>query len=124
MGVDIFAKIQNVVAYGLIISLAVMGVIGALGLGTGEMVSQPSNLAGSFTDTFGLLGLAFFLFLGCEFVIPISKNRSTKECLNHQTITLISRASKVMLKILQLGFSITQTKNFQMSKKRHLVCPP
>lgn len=74
MGVDIFAKIQNVVAYGLIISLAVMGVIGALGLGTGEMVSQPSNLAGSFTDTFGLLGLAFFLFLGCEFVIPISKN--------------------------------------------------
>lgn len=73
-GVDIFAKIQNVVAYVLIGSLVIMGLIGALGLGSGEMVSQPSNLAGSFTDTFGLLGLAFFLFIGCEFVIPISKS--------------------------------------------------
>lgn len=74
MGVDIFAKIQNVVAYGLILSLNAMGIIGMFGLGTGEQVSQPANLAGSFTDTFGLLGLAFFLFLGCEFVIPISKS--------------------------------------------------
>ena len=33
--------------------------------------------------------------------IPIPKKGSTKECSNHQTITLISYASKVMLKILQ-----------------------
>jgi len=73
-GVDIFAKIQNVVAYVLIGSLVIMGAIGALGIGTGTQVSQPANLAGSFGDTFGLLGLAFFLFIGCEFVIPISKS--------------------------------------------------
>ncbi len=74
MGVDIFAKIQNVVAYVLIGSLIVMGVIGTIGLGSGDIVEQPMNLAGSVTDTFGLLGLAFFLFIGCEFVIPIAKN--------------------------------------------------
>ena len=73
-GVDLFAKIQNVVAFVLIGSLIVMGIIGTFGLGTGEMVEQPANLAGSFTDTFGLLGLAFFLFIGCEFVIPIAKS--------------------------------------------------
>lgn len=73
-GVDIFAKIQNVVAYVLIGSLILMGVIGMLGLGTGTIVEQPANLATSFTDTFGLLGLAFFLFIGCEFVIPIAKS--------------------------------------------------
>ena len=33
-------------------------------------------------------------------LIPISKKGSTKECANHQTIALISHASKVMLKIL------------------------
>ena len=33
--------------------------------------------------------------------IPIPKKGSTKECLNHQTIALISYASKVILKILQ-----------------------
>ena len=32
--------------------------------------------------------------------IPIPKKGRTKECTNHQTIALISHASKVMLKIL------------------------
>ena len=34
-------------------------------------------------------------------LIPIPKKGSTKECSNHQTITFISHASMVMLKILQ-----------------------
>ena len=73
-GIDMFAKVQNFVAYGLILSLIIMGIMGIVGLGTGEQVSQQMNLATSFSDSFGLLGLAFFLFIGCEFVIPISKN--------------------------------------------------
>ncbi|MBO5523787.1 MAG: APC family permease, partial [Roseburia sp.] len=74
MGIDMFAKVQNFVAYGLILSLVLMGLLGIFGIGTGEKVSQTMNLADSFSDSFGLLGLAFFLFLGSEFVIPISKN--------------------------------------------------
>lgn len=74
LGIDMFAKIQNVVVYGLIFSLVAMGLLGMFGLGTGQQVSQQMNLASSFTDTFSLLGLAFFLFIGSEFVIPISKN--------------------------------------------------
>ena len=35
-----------------------------------------------------------------QILIPIPKKGSTKECVNHQTIALISHASKVMLKIL------------------------
>ena len=34
-------------------------------------------------------------------LIPIPRKGSTKECLNHRTIVLISHASQVMLKILQ-----------------------
>mgnify|MGYP002518699938 CR=1 FL=1 len=74
LGIDMFAKIQNVVVYGLIFSLVAMGLLGIFGLGSGEKVQQPMNLEGSFSDTFSLLGLAFFLFIGSEFVIPISKN--------------------------------------------------
>ena len=33
-------------------------------------------------------------------LIPIPKKGSTKECADHQTLALISHASKVMLKIL------------------------
>ncbi len=74
MGIDMFAKIQNVVVYGLIFSLVIMGLMGILGMGSGKEVVQEMNLADSFSDCFGLLGLAFFLFIGSEFVIPISKN--------------------------------------------------
>ena len=35
-------------------------------------------------------------------LIPVPKKDSTKECANHQTIALISHASKVMLKILHV----------------------
>ena len=39
--------------------------------------------------------------------IPIPKKSNAKECSNYLTIALISHASKVMLKILQTGFSST-----------------
>ena len=39
--------------------------------------------------------------------IPIEKKGNSKECSNYYTIALISHASKVMLKILQAGFSNT-----------------
>lgn len=73
-GVDIFAKIQDVVAFVLIASLIIMGIIGAFGLGVGQVVDQPINNGTTITDSFGLLGLGFFLFIGCEFVIPIAKS--------------------------------------------------
>ena len=49
-------------------------------------------------------------------LIPIPKKGSAKECSNHQTVALISHASKIMLKDSRLGVSIMWTKNFQMSK--------
>ena len=71
-GVDMFAKIQNVVAYSLIGSLLIMAVMGACKIGTGTVIEQPAVLSSDFTDITSLCGLAFFLFIGCEFVIPIS----------------------------------------------------
>jgi len=40
---------------------------------------------------------------GLEKVIPIPRKGNTKECSNYHTIVLISKASKVMLKVLQAG---------------------
>ena len=46
--------------------------------------------------------------------IPILDKGDTKECLNYHTIALISHASKIMLKILQVR--LQQYLNFQMYK--------
>lgn len=71
-GVDMFAKIQDFVAYGLIASLFIMAVLGCIKIGTGSVVTQEAVLTSDFKDVTSFCGLAFFLFIGCEYVIPIS----------------------------------------------------
>ena len=73
-GVDVFVKVQDIVAYALILSLVAMGVMGALGIGTGEIVEQPEALASDFKSVTSLCGVAFFLFVGGEYVIPLNKS--------------------------------------------------
>ena len=73
-GVDMFAKIQNLVAFLLVGSMVVMGIIGALGLGTGQVVSQPASMSTNFSDIVSTTAVAFWLFIGAEYVIPISKD--------------------------------------------------
>ncbi len=73
-GVDMFAKVQSVVAYSLIVLMLGMGIIGIFGMGTGEVISQPYALSNDPGEMFSMVGLAFFLFLGCEYVIPIAKD--------------------------------------------------
>ena len=48
--------------------------------------------------------------------ILVSKKGNAKECWNYHTVALISQASKVMLKILQVRLDSTWTKNCQMFK--------
>ena len=67
---------------------------------------MPANLKNSAVAT----GLEKSVFI----LIPMKGN--AKECSNYHTIALISHASKVMLKILQAGFSNMWTVNFQMFK--------
>lgn len=71
-GIDMFAKIQNFVAYGMIISLMLIGVLGAIKINPSDIVVQPAVLSSHFLDVTGLCGTAFFLFIGCEYAIPIA----------------------------------------------------
>ena len=48
--------------------------------------------------------------------IPVLKKGNANECSNYPTIGIISHARKVMLKILQLSFNSTWTKNSWMFK--------
>ena len=73
-GVDMFAKIQDVVAFLLVGSMLVLGIIGMLGLGSGQEVVQPYNMASDFKGVVSMIAVAFWLFIGAEYVIPVSKN--------------------------------------------------
>lgn len=73
-GIDMFAKIQNLVAFLLVGSMVVMGIIGALGLGTGTQVDQPYYMASNLSEIVPMTAVAFWLFIGAEYVIPVSKD--------------------------------------------------
>lgn len=73
-GVDMFAKIQNIVAVLLIGSLVVLGIIGAVGLGTGVRVEQPYVTSTNASEIISMTAVAFWLFIGAEYVIPVSKD--------------------------------------------------
>ena len=72
-GVDMFAKIQDIVAFLLVGSLVAMGFIGMIGMGTGVKVDQPYVLEADFKNIAAMTAVAFWLFIGAEYAIPISK---------------------------------------------------
>ena len=72
IGVDKFAKVQDLVAFLLVGSMVLMGLIGIFKLGTGTVVSQPANMASSPSEVISMTAVAFWLFIGAEFAIPIS----------------------------------------------------
>lgn len=75
-GVDVFSKVQNVVVILLIGSMILFGILGSLGLGTGKFIpaaQQSAPAVSGFGPLMGLAALAFWLFIGVEFVIPVAK---------------------------------------------------
>lgn len=73
-GVDMFAKIQDIVAFLLVGSLVVMGFIGMIGVGTCPKVEQPMVPNFNIGTMVSMTAVAFWLFIGAEYAIPISKN--------------------------------------------------
>jgi len=73
-GIEFFAWLQIVLTAAMIGSLVVLGLIGLLGLGIGEPVPtsfETFNPMG--WGVLGLTALAFWLFLGLEFVTPLAE---------------------------------------------------
>ncbi|MHB8868582.1 MAG: APC family permease [Thermoleophilia bacterium] len=77
-GIKWFSSIQLVTAAAMILSLATLGIIGLLGLSSGEPVSGAFDTFnpmgwGLSSGIFSLVALAFWLFVGAEFVTPLAE---------------------------------------------------
>jgi amino acid transporter len=81
LGIDIFSKVQNVLAYSMIVALII---IGLSGLTTSETtgITTVSFLHGlQLTDSnvFSLVVLALFAFMGLEFICPLLEETKNPE---------------------------------------------
>ena len=78
-GIDLFAKVQDIVVYVMLGSMLFMGFLGIFGLGTGAQVDQPAVLSTDLGSILSMTGVAFWLFIGAEYAIPVSKNVKNAE---------------------------------------------
>jgi len=73
LGIDIFAKVQSVVAWTLMGSMLLLGLIGIIGAGTGAEVQQTFIMSDNqISSVLSLAPMAFWLFIGAEFIIPMA----------------------------------------------------
>jgi amino acid transporter len=75
-GVDIFSRVQNGVVALLILSMIVISILSFFELGTGKPVGNPGEpvAGGGLGSGLALTALAFWIFIGVEFVIPVAKD--------------------------------------------------
>ena len=73
-GVQVSTLVQSVIAAIMVTSLLALGLIGALGLGSGAEAAQPLVLDTDLSDILPLTTTAFWLFIGSEFIIPLGKD--------------------------------------------------
>lgn len=121
-GVDMFAKIQDLVAFLLVGSMLIMGIIGMFGLGTGAMVQQPYSMVSSWKEVVSMVAVAFWLFIGAEYVIPVSKNVKNAK----QNVPLGMMIGLVLICLVQsimvLGFhNYTPWSELEASAAPHLL---
>lgn len=108
MGVDIFAKVQNIVVVSLIGSLVLLGIISFFNLGTGHVITAAEQTAPVVTGISGyisLAALAFWLFIGIEFVIPMAKDLKNAK----RDVTLAMVLGIVMLFVVQAMLGVGMT---------------
>ena len=74
LGTDVFAKVQNLLAYSMAAVMLMVGISALLGLGNNvpEGVKSFGNFTGLTTNGFvGLIGLAIWMLIAEEFVCPL-----------------------------------------------------
>ena len=103
-GLDVFAKIQDFVAYLMVAVMLTMGLIGVLRLGTGTVVEQELVISGDASSVIGMSAMAFWLFIGGEMVIPIA--RDVKNAKRNVPLGMILGLGIILIvqSVLILGF--------------------
>jgi len=81
IGVDIFARVQTILAFTMIVSLAILGLTATSGIPDGRLVSETlwTNWNPTGVDVFALVTLALWGFVGAEFICPLAEETLSPE---------------------------------------------
>lgn len=119
LGIEVFASVQNLLAFIMLAALLVIGLAGVAGTGTGDapfsrLVSGMGGLNGNFLS---LTVLALWAFLGMEFVCPLVEETKQPE-------KNLPRAMIISSFILLLVYGLIALAGFNMVPGEALVGSP
>ena len=123
-GVDVFSKVQLVCVGLLISSMLLFGIIGVLGLGTGqyitpEMAASDPPVIDTMAGLLGLSALAFWLYIGVELVIPVARDLKNAK----RNILLAMLATLVILCVVQGILGVAMSRYVPLSALRESDMP-
>lgn len=102
MGVNMSTLVQSVVATFMVGSLFIFGVIGVFRLGITDGIVQPAAITTSLKDIMPLCSVAFWLFIGSEFIVPLGKDMKNPK----RNVPLSMCLSLIIMCIVQLLMAV------------------
>lgn len=120
LGVEVFGKVQTVLAISMMGLLGILGLWGMTGIGTEQPLAvQPPFSALSWKDQAGTLGLAIWLFIGMEFVAPLAEE------VKHpgKTIPFAMLFGCFTIWLVDLFFGLGVTKYIELDKLAQSTIP-
>lgn len=104
-GVNMSTAVQSVIAAIMIAALLLLGLMGAMGVGTGQMTDQNPVITTDLKKILPLTATAFWLFIGSEFIVPLGKDMKNPKRNVPLSMFLCLGTMCVIQVIMVLGFS-------------------
>jgi amino acid transporter len=107
IGTDVFAKVQNFLAFILVCALIIVGLVAITGLGAPYPALSGTTVDWSFTNItnfsfIGLVALSMWLFVGVEFICPMINEVKNP----NKSIPLAMQLSLVMMFLIFVAFVV------------------
>lgn len=109
-GLEAYSFVQNLVVILLIGSMIILGILGVAKAGSGEVVDYAATAPsfgdiGGMSGMFGMAAVAFWLYIGVEFVIPVAKDMKNPK----RDVLLSMMLGLILLFVVQavLGWAMT-----------------
>ncbi|MCM1008804.1 MAG: APC family permease [Ruminococcus flavefaciens] len=96
-GINMSTILQEIVATFMVLSLLILSIIGAFGIGTNATISQEAVISSDLKDVLPLTATAFWFFIGAEFIVPLGKDMK-----NSRKVPLSMILSLVIMGLIQI----------------------
>lgn len=120
-GVNMSTVLQEIVATFMVLSLLILSLLGAFQVGTNEPITQEAVISSDLKDILPLTAVAFWFFIGAEFIVPLGKDMKNPKKVPLSMILSLGIMGLIQI-IMVFGFhNYTQWSELGSAASPHLL---